>query len=101
MTLVDVIEIVGSLLILSAFAAAQSRRLSPHSYRYLALNIVGSTVLAVIALLHQSWGFLLLEASWAVISTVSLVRLLGRNRPTGRPAEQPTGRPAEQPGLHS
>ncbi|MDG4786186.1 hypothetical protein O7626_09635 [Micromonospora sp. WMMD1102] len=88
MTAVDIIEIVGSLLILSAFAAAQTRRLSPHSVRYLLLNIVGSTVLAVIALLHQSWGFLLLEASWAVISAVSLARLLRRDRQGGEPAER-------------
>ncbi|MFY1691362.1 CBU_0592 family membrane protein [Plantactinospora sp. WMMB782] len=88
MTAVDIIEIVGSLLILSAFAAAQTRRLSPHSVRYLLLNIVGSTVLAVIALLHQSWGFLLLEASWAVISAVSLARLLHRDRHGGEPARR-------------
>ncbi|WP_422770341.1 CBU_0592 family membrane protein [Plantactinospora sp. WMMC1484] len=87
MTPVDLIEIVGSLLILSAFAAAQTRRLSPHSARYLLLNIAGSAVLAVIALLHRSWGFLLLEASWAVISTVSLARRHGRDRRHGHEAE--------------
>ncbi|MGX7671717.1 CBU_0592 family membrane protein [Plantactinospora sp. DSM 117369] len=92
MTAVDVIEIVGSLLILSAFAAAQTRRLSPHSARYLLLNVAGSTVLAVIALLHRSWGFLLLEASWAIISAVSLARLPARDRPGGQPADRP--------GLH-
>lgn len=92
MTPVALIEIVGSLLILSAFAAAQSRRLSPHSLRYLLLNIAGSTVLAVIALLHRSWGFLLLEGSWAVISTVSLIRTRpGRKRRRG--ARQPDFRP--------
>ncbi|MBE1488476.1 CBU_0592 family membrane protein [Plantactinospora soyae] len=78
MTLVDLIEVGGSLLIISAFAAAQTGRLSPHSVRYLLLNIVGSAVLAVIALLHQSWGFLLLEGSWAIISTISLVRVARR-----------------------
>jgi uncharacterized membrane protein YccC len=79
MTPVDLIEVGGSLLILSAFAATQTGRLSPHSVRYLLLNIVGSAVLAVIALLHQSWGFLLLEGSWAIISTASLLRMARRD----------------------
>jgi hypothetical protein len=93
MTPVDLIEIGGSLLILSAFVAAQTRRLSPHSVNYLVLNIVGSAVLAVIALLHQSWGFLLLEGSWAIISAVSLARLR-------QPDDAARSGGGERPGLH-
>ena len=78
MTIVDIVEIAGSLLILGAFAASQFGRLDPHSIRYLVLNIVGSAVLAVIALAHLSWGFLLLEGTWAIVSAVSLGRLLYR-----------------------
>jgi hypothetical protein len=66
------IEVGGSLLILAAFAATQLGRLDAHSPTYLMLNAAGSTVLAVIALVHSSWGFLLLEATWAVVSTVAL-----------------------------
>ncbi|BCB88293.1 CBU_0592 family membrane protein [Phytohabitans suffuscus] len=84
MTFFDLIEIGGSLLIVSAFAAAQLGRLDGHSFAYLLLNLTGSAVLAVIALTHRSWGFLLLEATWAVVSAVSLVTLLRRPRP--RPA---------------
>lgn len=80
MNLVDVIEIAGSLLILSAFAASQAQKLDAHSLTYLALNVAGSAVLAVIALMHQSWGFLLLEGTWAVVSLVSLIAVL-RRRP--------------------
>ncbi|WP_163508461.1 CBU_0592 family membrane protein [Fodinicola acaciae] len=84
MTLVDIIEIVGSLLILAAFAATQARRLDPHSMTYLVLNVTGSAILAVIAAVHLSWGFLLLEGTWAIVSAVSLVRLL-RRRPETQP----------------
>lgn len=49
MTLIDFIEISGSLLILAAFAAAQRRLLALDSYVYLGFNIVGSAVLAVVA----------------------------------------------------
>ena len=76
------IEIVGSLLILAAFAAAQKGLLDVRSRTYLALNITGSSVLAVIALLHQSWGFLLLEGTWAIVSAASLVAVL-RQRGAG------------------
>jgi hypothetical protein len=70
---VDVVEILGALLVLSAFAATQLRRMHPHSTGYLALNTLGAGTLAVIAGLHHSWGFLLLEGTWAVVSLVSLL----------------------------
>ena len=78
MTLVDLVEIGGSLLILAAFVAAQLGRLSPRAVSYLALNLAGSSVLAVIALLHSSWGFLLLEGSWAIVSGSSLLAMARR-----------------------
>lgn len=85
MGLSGMIEIGGSLLILCAFGAAQLRRLDTHAPAYLLLNLVGSAILAVIALLHGSWGFLLLEGSWAIVSAVSLfTTVLGRvTRPSG------------------
>ncbi|HEX8348301.1 MAG TPA: hypothetical protein VF657_26770 [Actinoplanes sp.] len=83
MTVVDLIEIAGSLLVLSAFAAAQKGVLDIRSRRYLTLNVLGSAVLAVIALLHRSWGFLLLEGTWAVVSAASLAAMLHRARSGG------------------
>ena len=32
------------------------------------LNFVGSAVLAVLALLDEDWGFVLLEVVWALVS---------------------------------
>ncbi|MEV6965344.1 hypothetical protein AB0M47_09530 [Hamadaea sp. NPDC051192] len=74
MTLLDFIEIAGSLMILAAFAAAQLGRLDLRSRTYLILNLAGSAVLAVIALDQRSWGFLLLEGTWAIVSGLSLLR---------------------------
>lgn len=77
----QIVQIVGALLILAAFAALQFGRLHADSRTYLVLNLVGSVVLAVLALYEEQWGFLLLEAVWAVVSAWSLAQLL-RRRPT-------------------
>jgi hypothetical protein len=77
-----VAQLVAALLILAAFACAQYRRLIPDSPVYLVLNLVGSTVLAVLAGLGGQYGFLLLNVVWAVVSVRSLVRLVRGRRPT-------------------
>ncbi len=72
----QLIQVAGSLLILAAYAAAQRGALNPRSLTYQVMNLVGSGVLAVEAGLHQQWGFLLLEAVWAVMSCAGLFRAL-------------------------
>lgn len=68
-------QIVGALLILVAFAAAQFGAMDPHSRLYLVLNVLGSIVLAVLAWRERQWGFLLLETVWAAVSLWGLVQL--------------------------
>lgn len=68
----QVVQITGSLLVLIAFVAAQLKRLRQDSLAYLVLNTVGSGTLAVVAILGRQWGFLLLEASWALVSAVGM-----------------------------
>jgi uncharacterized SAM-binding protein YcdF (DUF218 family) len=70
----QVVQLAGSLLVLVAFAAAQRGALTPDSRLYLILNLVGSTTLAVLAAHEQMWGFLLLEAVWALVSGWALAR---------------------------
>jgi hypothetical protein len=71
-----VIQIVGALLILAAFAAVQFERMRPDSRLYLALNVVGSVILAALAATSSQWGFLLLESVWAVVSAWGLAQAL-------------------------
>ena len=70
----QVVQILGSLLVLAAFVAAQRGSLSTDSRLYLSLNLVGASVLAVIAAYQHQFGFLLLEFSWAVVAGRSLAR---------------------------
>ena len=70
----QVIQVLGSLLILAAFAATQRGALDQNSRTYLTLNLVGSLVLAVLAAHEKQLGFLLLETCWAAVSAWSLYR---------------------------
>jgi hypothetical protein len=77
----QIIQIAGAILILIAFAANQRGSMSPHSVTYLALNLAGSLILAVVALLDSNFGFLLLEGVWAVVSAFGLVKVLRGTAP--------------------
>ena len=74
------VQLIGAVLILAAFVAAQQRRLATDSVAYLALNAAGAALLAVVAVLDRDLGFTLLEATWTVVSTAGLIRCL-RGRP--------------------
>ncbi len=77
----QVVQVVGALLILAAFAAVQFDRMRPDSRLYLTLNLVGSAILAVLAVLAEQWGFVLLEGVWAIVSAWGLwVALFGPYR---------------------
>jgi hypothetical protein len=71
----QLIQVIGALLILAAFAAVQFDRMRPDSRLYLALNLAGSAILAVLAVAAEQWGFVLLEGVWAVVSGWGLLRL--------------------------
>ena len=72
----QVVQIIGSMLVLAAFVAAQKGWLKQRSALYLLLNFVGSTVLTAAAIAGSQWGFLLLEGVWALVSGAGLLAIL-------------------------
>jgi len=73
----QVIQIIGALIILGAFAANQLGEMPTDSRLYLLLNLVGSVILAILAVIEGQLGFILLEAVWAGVSAWSLFVILG------------------------
>jgi hypothetical protein len=68
------VQIAGAILILAAFALAQAGRLRVDSAAYLWLNVGGAAILAVLAILEEQWGFVLLETVWTAVSGWGLVK---------------------------
>jgi hypothetical protein len=68
------LQLAGAPIILCAFVTVQGGLAQPASRIVLSMNLVGSALLAMIALGGRQWGFLLLEGAWAAVSAVSLVR---------------------------
>ncbi|MDQ3102763.1 MAG: hypothetical protein M3Q53_02845 [Actinomycetota bacterium] len=68
----QLVQVIGALLILTAYAGAQTGRLDQRSLTYLWLNLFGAIVLAVLAAVESQYGFLLLEGVWALVSARSL-----------------------------
>ncbi len=79
----QVVQLVGAVLILIAFAGVQFGRVDPASRLYLWLNLVGSIVLAALAYHDRQYGFLLLEGVWAIVSAWGLVQVARGHPPAG------------------
>ena len=84
------VQLVGAVLILAAFVAAQAGRLDRCSAGYLLPNLVGSAALALDAIHGRQWGFLLLEGAWAVVSLAGILSaLLARTERPTPPTDSP------------
>ena len=79
--MIQTISVIGALLILLPFVGSQLGRLSTRSVAYQVLNIVGSGALTVVAVIESQYGFILLEAAWAIASFAGLLSVLRGDDP--------------------
>jgi hypothetical protein len=73
----QVLSLIGAAMVLGAFAASQRGALSRTDVWYNVLNLVGSTLLTIVAVNDRRAGFILLEGLWALFS---IPPLLSRNK---------------------
>ena len=78
----ELLQILGAIAILIAFALAQFHVLDVKSRIYLVLNVVGAAILFAVALAESQWGFVMLEVVWAMVSLWSLIQSLRRRQPS-------------------
>lgn len=78
--MVQALSLLGAFLILLPFTLTQLNRLAVRSVSYQAMNLVGSGLLEVVALVNQQYGFILLEAVWAGVSLWGLVKVVQGRR---------------------
>lgn len=74
--LLQVISVVGALMVLAAYGLNQGGIWRELHAGYLALNIVGSLMLGVVAIVDQRAGFILLEFAWAGLGLIGVVRAI-------------------------
>lgn len=74
----QIISLLGAFLILAAYVANQRGWMGPRNPGYNLMNLAGALLLLWVALVDWRWGFILLEAVWALVSIPPLFR---RSRP--------------------
>lgn len=89
----QLVSLVGAALVLGAFIASQFGRLSTAGAAYRLMNLAGSLILTVVAVLGRVYGFVVLNGVWAAVSLIGIVRLVhGRSATIGEaPAEDGDG----------
>ncbi len=72
--LIQLASLFGAGIVLVAYLMLQRRKWSDRDGVYLWFNLVGATLLIIVALWDRRAGFVILEFTWAGISLWSLVR---------------------------
>jgi hypothetical protein len=79
----ELIQIIGALLNMGAFALLHFEIASSSALRYLIPNWVGSVLLVASAYVDRQWGFLMLESAWVLVTGYAVTaKVLGRQART-------------------
>jgi hypothetical protein len=83
MNTAQLIQIVGALLNMGAFALLHFEIAPSSALRYLIPNWFGSVLLVISAYADRQWGFLLLESAWVLVTGYAIsARITGRQSRT-------------------
>mgnify|MGYP003575434244 FL=1 len=74
--LLQVMSVVGALMVLAAYGLNQGGIWRELHVGYLTLNILGSLMLGVVAIVDQRAGFILLEFPWAGLGLIGVARAI-------------------------
>ena len=72
--LYQLISLAGAVLVLVAYFTYQRGWMGRENPWYNLMNLVGSGLLAWIAIMDRRWGFILLEVLWALLSIPPLIK---------------------------
>jgi hypothetical protein len=72
----QILSLIGAGLLLGAYALQTATSDGAHKTTYILMNLFGSIALTVTAVVNNQIGFIILEGIWAIISTVSLFKVL-------------------------
>lgn len=76
----QVVQIIGALGIVGAFAAAQFRLVQVHDLSYLLTNIVSAGALTATAVINSQYGFVISNGFWVLVAAVGLLDLVRRRQ---------------------
>jgi len=74
MNYVDWVGTIGVSILLIAFFLNLNKTLSTDSLVYISLNLIGAAIACMASVLLQYWPFIVLEASWTLVSLFGLIK---------------------------
>ena len=80
------VQILGALLVISAYLGWKQNQLKLDSAQFLGLNMVGAGILTAVAAVNRDFGFLLLEGMWTWVSARGFRRAIKAKRAAAKEA---------------
>jgi hypothetical protein len=74
--LIQTVSVIGAVMVLVAYAMIQIGQWKELDAGYLVLNVVGSLLLGVVAVVERQVGFVILEFAWTGLGVIGVVRAI-------------------------
>lgn len=72
--LLQLVNIIGSVSVLSAYFLASTGKVNGNSWSYIAFNMIGAVLLGAVAIYFMLYGYILLNAVWGIIGLSAIYR---------------------------